>query len=150
MVGAINILQQQLGFSEVVLFGHSGGGVIALLIANLLQQETARATTVVTLASNVDTDAWADSHGYLPLERSLNPALLPALPASTHVFHLFGENDKVVDAKLFEEYLSRRPNVQSIEYKGFDHSCCWNRVWPQILETTQALQNSPLKPAVNE
>jgi alpha-beta hydrolase superfamily lysophospholipase len=139
MVEAINTLQQRLGFSEVVLFGHSGGGVIALLIADSLEKETTRASTVVTLAANIDTDAWTDSHGYLPLERSLNPALLPALPSSTQVLHLFAENDKVVDAKLFEKYLSSRPSVRSIVYQGFDHSCCWATVWPHILEKIQPL-----------
>ena len=150
MVQAINILQQQLGFSEIALFGHSGGGVIALLIANAMQLEIPRATTVVTLAANIDTDAWSASHGYLPLERSLNPTRLPALPSSTFTLHLFGDNDKVVNSNLFKNYLSSRPDVESIVYTGFDHNCCWGKVWLGILERIQALQNSPLNPAVKE
>ena len=137
MVDAIDILQDRLGFSEVVLFGHSGGGVIALLIANSLKQETTKVTTVVTLAANIDTDAWATSHRYLPLKQSINPTLLPALPSSIAELHLFGKNDQVVDFTLFKNYLSSRAGIESIVYDGFDHNCCWNSVWPQILEKIQ-------------
>ena len=150
MVQVIQTLQQQLGFSKIALFGHSGGGVIALLIAHAMQQEIPTATSVVTLAANIDTDAWATSHGYLQLEGSLNPTLLPALPSSTFTLHLFGENDNVVNSNLFKDYLFSRPDVESIVYQGFDHSCCWGKVWLEILERIQVLQNSPLKPAVKE
>lgn len=150
MVHAIKTLQQQLGFSEVVLFGHSGGGVIALLIANAIERESLRTKAVVTLASNIDTDAWAASHGYLPLDHSLNPALLPPLSSSTFTLHLFGDNDKVVNVGLFKNYLSSRPNVTSITYEGFDHNCCWNKIWLPTLDSIQMRQNSPLKPPVNE
>lgn len=139
MVSAIQTLQQQLRFSKIVLFGHSGGGVIALLIANAMQQQLPITAAVVTLAANIDIDAWAASHGYLPLKQSLNPALLPALPLSIFTLHLFGQNDKVVDAKLFQNYLSRRPGVESIVYGEIDHTCCWATVWPNVLARIEAL-----------
>lgn len=150
MVQSIKVVQQRLGFSEIILFGHSGGGVIALLIANALTTETLSTTAVITLASNLDTDAWTAANGYLPLVQSLNPAKLPPLPASTFILHLFAKNDKVVNANLFKKYLSSRTNEESIIYDGFDHSCCWNKVWPSILNKVESVQNSPLKPAVNE
>jgi len=155
MVLAIKALQQQLGFSKIALFGHSGGGVLSLLIANSLNQatskttpkSTSKVTTVVTLASNIDTDAWAASHGYLPLQGSLNPALLPELPSSIVTLHLFGKSDKVVNVNLFEAYLSSRQSAETIVYDEFDHNCCWGKVWLEIL---QRVQNSPLRPPVNE
>lgn len=147
MVHAIKALQLKLGFSKIALFGHSGGGVLTLLIANSLNQQIPRVTTVVTLASNIDTDAWAASHHYLPLQGSLNPAQLPALPSSMVVLHLFGKADKVVNVTLFKNYLSSRQNVETIVYDEFDHNCCWKKVWLEILEK---VQNSPRRPPVNE
>ena len=166
MLDAIDALQQQLGFSEVVIFGHSGGGTIALLLAHSLRdklqheriqsrriiekQANVKVTALVTLAANIDIDAWTSSNGYLPLDQSINPALLPALPSSIYTLHLFAKDDKVVNVKLVEPYLSSNPNAKSITYDGMDHTCCWNKIWLQTLEQVQKAQNSPLNPPVNE
>ena len=55
---------------SVVLVGYSGGGVLAVLIAERLDNVAA----VITVGANLDTDAWTRHHGYLPLTGSLNPA----------------------------------------------------------------------------
>ena len=57
------IAEQTRQYSEVVLLGHSGGGAMALLIAEQLPNVTA----VVTIAGNIDTEAWTQHHGYTPL-----------------------------------------------------------------------------------
>ena len=58
----------------VVLIGYSGGGVLAVLIAPLVH-----ASAVVTIAANLDVEAWARWHQYTPLSGSLNPAAQPPL-----------------------------------------------------------------------
>ena len=63
------------GFERVLLFGHSGGGVLAVLLAPRVP-ETAG---LVTVAANLDIDRWADLHGYPRLHQSLNPARQPPL-----------------------------------------------------------------------
>jgi len=151
MVLAIKSLQQQFKFKEIVLFGHSGGGALAMLMAQLLAQEQLNVIALITLGTNIDTDAWTASRGFLPLEKSLNPAHLPRSgtpPAFT--LHLFGQDDTVVNFNLFKEYLSKLSNAEYIVYKDLDHTCCWQTIWPKILNRVQSIQNSHLKPPVRE
>jgi pimeloyl-ACP methyl ester carboxylesterase len=137
---------------KVTLVGYSGGGVLAMLIAVRIEQ----VETVVTIAANLDIDAWADHHGYSRLSGSLNPATQPPLPTRIRQIHLAGERDVRVPAKLSREALNRQPNAQHIVVPSFDHRCCWERDWPSILA---GLQQQPFvldatapqqKPAVAE
>jgi len=45
--------------NELVFLGHSGGGTLAMLIAPYFDETVA----VITLAANLDINAWADHHG---------------------------------------------------------------------------------------
>ena len=147
MVGAVRTLQARFSFERVMLFGHSGGGVLATLMASELQ----RVAAVVTLGANLDIDAWVASHGFAPLDQSVNPAHLPAVPSATFQLHLYGRNDRVVNYDLLADYFANRPDVTSTVYDGFDHTCCWANVWPEILQSMQnRIQNSPRYPAVTE
>ncbi len=150
MVQAIEKLQAELGFSSLAIFGHSGGGSMAILIANALKNKSPKVDTIVTLAANIDTDAWTASLSHLPLTDSINPANLPSLPEQTDVLHLFGSDDSVVQVDLFDKYLSNNQDVRSHIYNGFDHTCCWQSIWPSILSQIVNHQNSPLNPAVTE
>ena len=60
-------------FKGAMLFGYSGGGALAMLLA----QHVPETRGVVTIAGNLDTDAWADYHGYSPLTDSRNLAAAP-------------------------------------------------------------------------
>ena len=71
------------GAARVRLFGHSGGAALALLIAERLPTAV---DAVLTLAGNLDTDAWTTHHGYSPLYGSINPAgRAPLAPARARV-----------------------------------------------------------------
>ena len=72
---------------SVVLIGYSGGGVLAVLIAPQVP-----GSAVVTIAANLDVEAWARWHQYTPLSGSLNPATQPPLDA-LHEWHLVGDRD---------------------------------------------------------
>ena len=151
MASAITALQKKHKFKEVVLFGHSGGGVIATLIANLQHQQPPNISAIITLAANLDTDAWTTNHGFLPLEQSLNPALLPPSNSKSLQIHLYGGLDDVVDHTLLNQYFFDRPNLISEVYSEFDHSCCWASIWPNTLHMLRIqIQNSLLNPAATE
>ena len=112
------------------LIGYSGGGVIAVLLASRLTQVDA----VITLAANLDTDAWTDRHGYSRLDASLNPATLPPLPPPIRQWHLAGRDDRNVPPASQARYLARNPTARQQIIDGFDHRCCWESVWPQAAE----------------
>ena len=112
---------------EIVLIGYSGGGVLATLAAERL----AHVTAVVTLAANLDIDAWAQYHGYLPLTGSLNPALSERDHAWREI-HLQGADDAVVPAATTVRYFARYPAARQQPFEGFSHVCCWVERWEEI------------------
>ena len=126
MAQALQAFAERHHIREWVLLGHSGGGSLALLLANRLAQTRA----VVTLAANYDIDVWADHHHYLRLETSLNPAKQADL--GLEEWHLLARNDVTVPPSLFEQALRQRKNshVQLIEG---DHQQGWLAIWPGLL-----------------
>lgn len=112
----------------IVWIGYSGGGVLAVLLAPRFRETRA----VVTIAANLDIDAWADHHGYERLAESLNPAAKPRLPDAVLVRHHVGGRDRVVPPAVTAAGLGGR-DADVVLYEGFDHVCCWREAWPDIL-----------------
>ena len=136
MVDAVEALVAERNVEELTLVGYSGGGTLALLIANQLAFPPAR---VVTVAAVLDTTRWTEFHKLLPLTQSINP--IDALPSQT-VFqqvHLFGVKDAVVPPQLNQHYADRHTNAQYFSFDDFDHQCCWAQRWPNVLETISEL-----------
>ncbi len=138
MAGVLGELLGMTGQRRVMLFGYSGGGALAMLLAERFPQTVA----VVTIAGNLDTEAWTRHHGYSPLRTSLNPARRP--PLAIRQLHLAGGDDRVVPPALLSSVLDR-PGVQLRVIEGYDHRCCWRRIWPQILAEIGAWQTRPLR-----
>ncbi len=82
----------------VVLVGYSGGGALALLIAD--RAPAVRA--VVTLAANLDLDAWTAHHRYQPLTESLDPLNTRAMPSGCEI-HIAAARDSVVPPSLVRQ-----------------------------------------------
>ena len=129
---AVDQLKQRSGARRVILIGYSGGGAVAALVA-ARRDDVAR---LVTVAANLDTDAWARLQRLQPLAGSLNPAdawpRLQAIPQR----HFAGANDRVVPPAVQQSYAARfpvgaRPPVTVLP--GYDHQCCWLARWPQLL-----------------
>lgn len=130
MVATVREAQRRAGAKQIALVGYSGGGALAVLIAERLEN----VVSVVTVAANLDTDAWTDHHQYLRLSQSLNPALSDT-PHPWPELHLRGANDRVVPLSTTERYFTRYPQAQQRTIEAFDHVCCWVRDWPTISAT---------------
>jgi hypothetical protein len=118
----------------VVLIGYSGGGVLAVLMAPLVPSTVA----VVTIAADLDIDAWARRHDYSALEGSLNPATLPPLPSRIREWHLVGDRDTVAPPELNRRYLDRVKTDYVWHFATFDHVCCWAQQWPELFFRIEA------------
>ena len=140
MAAALQRYISQEGFKRAVLIGYSGGGVLAILVA----PHVASVVAVVTIAGNLDTDAWTHWHGYLPLEGSLNPATEAALQNPMLQLHLSGARDINVPAALNERFMERVPREDQWIYADYGHVCCWVENWPDILSRLDtALERAP-------
>jgi len=117
------------GALHVELFGHSGGGTLAVLLA----QRVGSVTRVVTLGANLDISAWCKLHGYSPLAGSLNPVDEHALRTGVQVLHLVGDRDNNTPPSLVDSAARARGGEPVRVMAGFDHSCCWETVWRSIL-----------------
>lgn len=121
--------------SGVVLLGYSGGGTLALLLAERVPEVRA----VVTVAANLDVAAWTALHGYTPFVDSLDPARRPPLRLGVAQLHVVGERDRNVPPRLTLPVIARQPGAHVLRLPGADHACCWQAAWPTILADLDAL-----------
>lgn len=113
----------------IILIGYSGGGSLATLIADRLDGVLA----VLSIAANLDTDAWTRQHGYLPLSGSLNPANLKNTARQTLHVQVIGSDDTVVPEAVTLSYQEKHPELVVWPYPDSDHACCWEQRWPEIV-----------------
>lgn len=117
-------------FNHIVLIGYSGGGSIALLMANKIK----KITKVVTVAANLDVTAWSEFHGYPKLKHSLNPSDQVELNTAIKQFHFVGADDDVVPAFIVKQYADNQKNADYYTFPDNDHGCCWEKAWLNILD----------------
>ncbi len=130
IASAINELIPRFPNSKIILIGYSGGGTLAMLVAPALH----RLDALVTIAANLDTEAWLELHGYSPLLGSLNPANEPPLSPKIRQFHFFGEHDKNVPVEVARHVIERQESALVEVVAGFGHRCCWPEIWPAHIE----------------
>ena len=127
---AIRNLEEAIPSQGTVLIGYSGGGVLAMLLAERLESTRA----VITIAANLDVDAWTSLHGYSPLTGSMNPAEREPLRSDIRQLHLAGGLDSRVPPEIVEAAATLQVDPEIRVYESFDHTCCWVDLWPEILD----------------
>lgn len=136
MGAALRRVVQAGGFDRLAWFGYSGGGALAVLLAPRFTETT----DLITVAANLDIDAWADLHGYARLVGSLNPARQPPVPAWIRQRHYVGGKDRVVP----KEVVTRGPiDPHTLTViPSYDHTCCWETLWPAVLADVDQAKTS--------
>ena len=115
------------------MVGFSGGGTVAALVS-------ARRDDVdwlVSLSANLDHDAWTREGGLTTLSQSLNPTDFADELTQIPQLHLIGNEDEIVPFSVLTSYSSALGGEQvKLEvHEGFDHSCCWEDIWPARLDS---------------
>ena len=125
------------GIDRLVWFGHSGGGALAMLLAPRFDATT----DVVTVAANLDIDAWAELSGYAKLDRSLNPARQPPLPPRIREWHYVGGKDSIVPPEVVARGTIDPRRV--IVISEYNHTCCWEAMWPSLVSNVDRAGSPP-------
>lgn len=135
MVAALRQLLTERRYSQLTLIGYSGGGTIATLMAEQMRE----VDRLITVAANLDIDAWTSYHHYSPLNQSRRITAMTQLPENLAQIHYAGGDDEVVPPQLNKVLLQQLGQKLTV-IEGFTHSCCWAEHWPELLHprvTTQ-------------
>ncbi|TNF97796.1 MAG: alpha/beta hydrolase [Gammaproteobacteria bacterium] len=128
---AIDMLKEHFGSQYLRLIGFSGGGAVAVLAAS----QRSDVSQLITVAGNLDHQAWTAMHRVTPLTNSLNPADVWQSVVHIPQLHFIGEKDFIVSRKVAESYQSKFPEEQKPELKiisEMSHSCCWAEQWNEL------------------
>lgn len=131
MHNALDFIKNHLNIDSFLLIGHSGGASIATILASTRKDING----LVTIAANIDHKQWTQHLHYWPLEQSLNPIDYLPIPQHIKQWHLIGQKDAIIPAKLIRKALKKDQNAHIIEYPSFDHHCCWVPFWKFFLKT---------------
>jgi pimeloyl-ACP methyl ester carboxylesterase len=134
MSAALKCVLEGLPSLAITFIGHSGGGTLALLLAERFPNTRA----VVTLAGNLDHRAWTDSHGYTPLTLSLNPTDRPALAPNVKELHVVGGADRNISFAMGRRYFAAHAHARVLRIDDLEHTGGWRRHWPGILRSLDA------------
>ena len=129
--GAIDKLKTHFKARSLTLVGYSGGAAVAALLA----AGRGDVAKLITVAGNLDHDAWTRHHKVTPLTGSQNPADAYKALMSIPQIHFVGVNDTIVPPYIVEGFVSRfggRNSVHFVTVPDYSHHCCWVKSWQEI------------------
>lgn len=137
MIGALRQNLKSRSFNGLTLIGHSGGGTLAVLMAERMPE----VDQLVTIAANLDTHAWTRYHHFSTMSNSLNPATEIKTAKPIKQIHFMGTKDDNIPPELGYDFLTRiGQQVQLID--NADHNCCWREQWTALLLKIEQQINS--------
>ena len=129
---ALNALKAEFNATKLQLVGFSGGGAIAALLAARRDD----VIKLITVAGNLDHQAWTSHHKISPLMGSLNPADYRQKLTKVKQIHFVGSDDKIMPPFLGQEFVAGLPNsanAKVIVIPNQSHSCCWESIWTELM-----------------
>lgn len=136
MDGAIDQIKERLNVEQIGLTGYSGGGTIATLLAERRHD----IAWLITVAANLDHQAWSKLHKVTPLYGSLNPVDQLERLKNIPQVHMAGQDDKIVPSQLVQTFVAHEGKndlIKFMEISDVDHTCCWPKIWPEILNRSE-------------
>lgn len=125
---ALDRLKARTGATRLGLAGFSGGGTISALVA-MRRDDVA---WLKTIASPLDTDAFAAHHKVSPLTESLNPADNAVALTDLPQIHYMGANDETVPPSVNRAFMARLDDTRCatlIVVPHIGHQTGWREFW---------------------
>lgn len=121
----LDTLKRQRGATRLILVGYSGGGAVSALLA----ERRTDVSAWITVAGNIDIQAWTRYHRVSPLAGSLDPMAASPRLRNLPQWHFVGSRDPIVPPQLVRTFAGQMANAKVIERQGYDHVCCWADDW---------------------
>jgi len=137
---AVETLKKRFKAKYLTIVGYSGGGAVAALLA-ARRRDVVR---LVTIAGNLDHNAWAKHHKVNPLSGSLNPVDVRAALASIPQIHFVGMEDMIMPPKITKGFVSGLPRYSEtnvVVIPEYNHHCCWDKNWKYLWAKFVSNQN---------
>jgi alpha/beta hydrolase fold len=132
-VNSINdVILNIAGNQKIDLIGFSGGGGIAVLVAARNKQ----VRSILTLAGNLNHQAFQKFHKFRPMIGSLNPIDFAMKINTIPQLHISGGHDKIVPAFIADDYIKASGNSKCVKREVFSeptHIKKWDKYWKDIL-----------------
>ncbi|MDR2460697.1 MAG: hypothetical protein LBE38_07950 [Deltaproteobacteria bacterium] len=127
---AIDSAKAMVGASYIHIIGYSGGGGLAVLLA----ENRTDVLSLVTVAGLLDTVWWVETRGYKPLTGSLNPVDKVSEILTLPQIHFFGIEDNIIPPEMSRVYASKG-NFSDLRRLGVptNHYEAWTSMWSELL-----------------
>ena len=145
----LEIVQRRVGVDRTVtLLGHSGGGVLAtLMAARALEAGRLSVEALITVGAPLDLEGWTTLFRVTPLSGSLDPMHIASRLADLPQRHLVGARDEVVPVAVVQRFVQAlpAPNRARLEvYPRYAHSCCWDEDWRMLCQVPAPGRTTPV------
>lgn len=130
-IEALDQIKKSYGIKTFTLIGYSGGGAVAALSTSKRND----VKQLISIAGNLDIEAWINYHHLSSLEGSLNPADEHKALSMIKQLHFIGGKDKIVPKAIFESYrnkLDRDTPLILFNCSECTHSEGWETQWKMI------------------
>lgn len=127
---AIDRAKAQVGAQRLHLIGYSGGGGLAVLLA----EQRADVASLVTVAGLLDTNWWVREKNFQPLTGSLNPADQAMRISHIPQVHFYGSDDSIIPSSMSAHFQTLAPftSFKRVEV-ATNHWRVWPEAWPNLL-----------------
>jgi len=133
-VKAMNeVIKSISGKNDIHLVGFSGGGGMAVLLAAYNNQ----VKSIVTIAGNLDHEAFNDYHNTISrMEDSLNPINFSSQISHIPQLHLVGNDDDRVPKMIAKKYISSQSGARvRLKLINASHNSGWIKNWPHLMRS---------------
>jgi pimeloyl-ACP methyl ester carboxylesterase len=131
MDAAVTWAVRVAGTRTVAVYGYSGGGAVAALLA----ERRSDVRFLGTVAGVLDTDLWTRLCGDSPLSGSINPADAAAATRDIAQLHVIGAADAVVPAAVLDAWTARVPGarIRRVVLESVGHGGPFAARWGEML-----------------
>jgi hypothetical protein len=123
MCDAANRLSAEREAESVGLIGYSGGGALAVAMRDCVH----RLKSIITIAANLDVDAWTAHHNYAPLELPSRAVAVAGDLEEVGETHWQCSADENVPPEITDGYFEKHPAAIRIIVDDCSHDRGWMR-----------------------